>query len=120
MLNIQKIICGYEKISSTYSPSPVDTFCFSHRSFPFIIIVMIHKELHIVTITITLVIIVTIPTIVITSPFSRLNQFEVVATTISVKLFYLFIFIRPFFKEFSFIFSFMFIAHKFFFIVKAL
>ena len=33
MLNIQNLICGYEKISSAYSPSPVDTLFFVRKAY---------------------------------------------------------------------------------------
>ena len=33
MLNIQNLICGYEKISSAYSPSPVDTLFFVREAY---------------------------------------------------------------------------------------
>jgi len=32
MLNIQNLICGYEKISSAYSPSLVDTLFFIQKA----------------------------------------------------------------------------------------
>ena len=31
--NIQNLICGYEKISSAYSPSPVDTLFFIQKAY---------------------------------------------------------------------------------------
>jgi len=33
MLNIQNLIYGYEKISSAYSPSPVDTLFFIRKAY---------------------------------------------------------------------------------------
>ena len=33
MLNIQNLICGYKKISSAYSPSPVETLFFIRKAY---------------------------------------------------------------------------------------
>ena len=33
MLNIQNLICGYGKVSSAYSPSPIDTLFLSKKAY---------------------------------------------------------------------------------------